>query len=261
MRKYGFKLFSTVLHTAPTLFKECVDFANQKEDVFIELMVVEESVKSDLLEIKKQIGNIEVRIHAPHNIMGFDVGNKNLEKYNQSVFSLSQNAADIFNAKTIVVHAGCGRGQEYIDETVRQFKLLDDKRIVVENLPCLASNMAPLHGNIADEIKYIMDETGCGFCFDFSHAICAALELNIEIEKQLESLFDLKPNVYHLCDGDITIADDMHKHFGTGNYPLAHFINDLTDTDSHITMETGKGIRLHADEWIKDYEYIKSLVA
>ena len=259
MRKYGFKIFSTILQKAPRLLSECVDFAETHKDVFLELMVLSENSVSDLLEIKRQTGDIEVRIHVPHNIMGFDAGNKNLEMQNIKTVMLAKHAADIFKSKTIVVHAGCGHGYNFIDETIRQFVLFNDERIIVENLPCVASNAELLHGNIAEEIKYIMDKTGCGFCFDFSHAICAAGELNIDIGYQLKSLFDLKPAVYHLCDGDITKTEDMHLNLGTGNYPLKHFVNDLIDENAYIVLETGRGIRQHADAWFKDYEYIKAL--
>lgn len=109
------------------------------------------------------------------------------------------------------------------------------------------------------EIKYIMQETGYGFCFDFSHAICAALELNQDIETQLRDFFALKPTVYHMCDGDIHKAEDSHMHFGDGNYPLKHFLNDLTDQNAYITMETGTGVIKHSDLWIKDYSYLKSI--
>ena len=126
MKKFGFKIFSTNLETAPHLIKECSDFATAQSDVFIELMVVASSTENDLKKIKSQIGNIEVRIHAPHNIMGFDAGNKELEQSNKKILALSQKAADVFNAKTIVVHAGCGHGEKYISEKVRQFKLFND---------------------------------------------------------------------------------------------------------------------------------------
>ena len=173
--------------------------------------------------------------------------------------ALSQKAADLFNAKTIVVHAGCGHGEKYIEETARQFKLFNDSRIVVENLPLFATNGENLHGNTAEEIKYIMSESNCGFCLDFSHAICAALSLNKDIETQLNEFFSLNPKVYHMCDGDINKAEDSHMHFGNGNYPLKHFLTDFTDENAYITMETGKGIIQHADIWIKDYNYLKSL--
>ena len=259
MRKFGFKIFSTNLQTAPTLIKECAEFASNTQDMFIELMVVANTTKEDLNNLKQQLGNIEVRIHAPHNTMGFDAGNKDLEQQNRKILAVSQNAADIFDAKTIVVHAGCGHGQQYIDETARQFKLFNDKRIVVENLPFYANNDEPLHGNTADEIAYIMNESGCGFCFDFSHAICAAVALNLNTKKHLQSFYALKPTVYHMCDGDINKAEDSHMHFSTGNYPLEQYLNDYTDKNAYITMETGKGIMQHNDLWVKDYQYLKSI--
>ena len=104
-----------------------------------------------------------------------------------------------------------------------------------------------------------MNESGCGFCLDFSHAVCAALTLNKNIETQLKEFFALNPKVYHICDGDINKPEDMHLHFGTGNYPLKHFLTDFTDKNAYITMETGKGIIQHANIWIKDYNYLKSL--
>lgn len=259
MRKYGFKIFSTNLLNAPEFVKECSGYVRQRKDMFIEVMIVTGRPQSELYELKKILKDVEVRIHAVHSSFGFDVGNKNLEKQNREMFEYTQLATDLFNSKSIVVHAGCGHGREYLKETVRQIKLFNDKRIVVENLPYFDDNGDNLSGYTADEIKYIMDGSGCGFCLDFSHAICAAVSLNVDIEEQLKSLFDLKPDVYHLCDGDINVADDKHLHYGEGNYPLKHFINDFTDENAYITMETGYGIQQHNDLQIMDYEYLKSL--
>lgn len=260
MRKYGFKIFNTNLQTAPALIGECAAFAADKNDMFAELMVLPHTSEADLQQIRQHLDNIEVRIHAPHHMMGFDTGNKSKEKQNREILSAAQRAADIFKAKTIVVHAGCGHDKENINETVRQFKLFNDARIVVENLPFMDDHdNTLLQGNMAAEIKYIMDEVGCGFCLDFSHAICAALSLNIDIERQLQDFYALRPSVYHLCDGDITQPADVHWHYGTGNYPLKHFLHDLTASDAYITMETGYGVPQHNDLWVKDYNYLKSL--
>ena len=260
MRKYGFKIFSSNLQTAPDLIKECGEFILSHDDTFIELMVTQNSTKEDLLKIKEQLNGAEVRIHAPHHAMGFDAGNRELEAQNRKILAPAQMAADMFDAQTIVVHAGRKYDQKYLIETVRQFRLFNDSRIVVENLPYLATANKPLHGNNAEEIKFIMREAKCGFCFDFSHAVCAALALNIDVEKQLQEFFALKPNVYHLCDGDMQKAEDLHLHFGEGNYDLAHFLNDYTDKNAYITMETGSGIIQHNDMWVKDYKYLKALI-
>lgn len=259
MRKFGFKIFSTNLYNAPEFVKECADFAANHSDVFIELMTHTESSENDFNKLKAQFESIDVRIHAPHNVMGFDTGNKDLEQQNQKILAVAQRAADIFNSKTIVVHAGLGHGEKYISETARQFKLFNDSRILVENLPYLDNVSVPMHGSTADEISYIMNECGCGFCFDFSHAICAALRLKKDIETQLKEFFALNPAVYHMCDGNINEPQDAHLHFGEGNYPLKHFLNDLTAADAYITMETGKGAELHCDFRIKDYNYLKAL--
>ena len=150
MRRFGFKVYSTNLHEVPDLIKGCAKFASSVSDSFIELMVVPTSTEDDLKKIKEQIGDVEVRIHAPHDGMGFDPGNKALEAKNQSLVTLSQKAADMFGAKTIVVHAGYGHGAKYIEETVRQFKIFNDSRIVVENLPYMDYGKIPMHGSIPE---------------------------------------------------------------------------------------------------------------
>lgn len=259
MRKFGFKVFDTNLHNAPDFVRECALFTANKEDMFVELMVSTEIPLEELSAFKQILKDVEVRIHAAHSSFGFDVGERKLEKQNRQKFECVQFAADMFNAQSIVVHAGSGHGQERLKETARQIKLFNDKRIVVENLPYIDRNDGPLSGSIADEIKYIQEESGCGFCFDFSHAICAAISLNIDIEEQLQSFFDLKPTVYHLCDGDLNKAEDLHLHYNKGNYPLKHFLNDYTDDNAYITMETGD-LSLHNDLSVKDYKYLKTLL-
>lgn len=259
MREFGFKIYSTNLHNAPDFVKGCAEYASLVSDAFIELMVVPSSTMADLKKIKAQTGDVEVRIHAPHDGMGFDPANKELQQQNQKLLAKAQKAADLFNSKTIVVHAGLGHGQQYIDETIRQFKLFNDSRILVENLPYSDYGTMPMHGSTPDEISYIMQETGYGFCFDFSHAICAALDLHINIDEQLKNFFNLKPAVYHMCDGDINKPDDLHLHFKQGNFPLPHFLNDFTAKDAYITIETSIEVEQSAKLKIKDYHYLKSI--
>ena len=257
MRKFGFKFFSTNIYNAPSLINECMEFIEKTSDTFVELMVVPDITSDDLHRLKKQFGKTEVRIHGPY--MGVDTGNKELEKQNRKILAASQTAADIFDSETIIVHAGYGHKKENLEETARQFKLFNDNRIIIENLPYYDNNGDYLHGNTAEEIAFVMNESGCGFCFDFSHAICAALSLNINIETQLKNFFDLNPAVYHICDGDLSVAYDSHLHFNDGNYPLAHFLNDFTADNAYITIETGKGLEQHADLRIRDYQYLETV--
>ena len=260
MRKYSFKLFSTNLRNNPKIVEEGGEYArNHNNRMFIELMVVPNTSKDDLGIIKSLLQDVEVRIHAPHHTMGFDAGNKSLEKQNQHIFSLSQYAADLFDAKTIVVHGGCGQGQEIVSESARQIKNFNDSRIVVENLPVIAEKELFLSGNTPEEISYIREKSDCGFCFDFSHALCAANYLGLDIEKQLAGFFALQPTVYHMCDGLVDETEDKHLHFGEGNYPLSHFLNEYTANDAYITMETGHGMPESIQAWVDDFKLITSI--
>lgn len=257
MRKFGFKFFSTNHQVAPTLMEESAAFIASKNDMFIELSAICETSEEEFRQIKEQLGDTEVRIHA--SIAGFDTGNREAEPQNRKILAVAQKAADIFKSKTIVVHPGYGHGQKYLEETARQFKMFRDGRIVVENMPYYDNNGDDMHGTTAEEIAYIMNESGCGFCFDFSHAICAALNLNRDIETQLSSFYALKPAVYHICDGDLNVAQDVHLHLGAGNFPLSHYLNDYTDENAYITLETGKGFERSNDLRIKDYEYLRAV--
>ena len=110
MRKFGFKLFNSNLRNAPEFVKECADYAGQKKDMFVELLVLTDRPQSELYELKKILKDVEVRIHCVHSSYVFDAGNKSLEKKNCQMFEYTQFAADLFNSKSIVVHSGCGHG-------------------------------------------------------------------------------------------------------------------------------------------------------
>lgn len=257
MRKFGFKFFSTNFKIAPNLIKKCAEFASLQPDMFIEFTAIPSTDEADFRKIKQQIGDIEVRIHACTS--GFDAANKEMEQSNKVILASAQRAADIFNSSTIVVHAGFGHEARHLAEAARQFRNFNDQRIVVENLPYYDNNGDELLVSSAEDVAYMMRESNCGFCFDFSHAIGSAIALHQDIEQYLHRLFALKPTVYHLCDGHLNKAKDEHLHFGRGNYPLKHYLRAYTDENAYITMETGNGFSRRTDLRSKDYEYLKSL--
>ncbi len=131
---------------------------------------------------------------------------------------------------------------------------------MIENLPYEAEDVeGVMHGTTPEQIKYVTDYAGCGFCFDFSHAVCAANSLGLDIEKQLSGFYKLNPTVYHLCDGDINGTEDRHMHYGEGSFPLKAFLQKYVAADAMITMETGMGMPKDASAWIKDFDYLHQL--
>lgn len=258
MRRYGFKLFSDNLKNNRKLLEDGIEFVKKQGDkMFVELMICH-STFEDIDNLKTMLVGTEVRIHAPHRGLGFDAGRRDWEKSNRELLAPAQYAADVTGAKTIVVHAGRGEAKDCLMETVRQFKLFDDKRIVVENLPMHAHGEIS-HGIVPEEIKIIREETGCGFCFDFSHAVCTAFALGCPAEKLLEGFYALNPTVYHLCDGNLDDEEDNHMHFGEGKFPLKKWLNDYVAADAYVTMETGHGCPTDILPWVRDYEYIRKI--
>ena len=115
-----------------------------------------------------------------------------------------------------------------------------------------------MHGLTPEMIAEIKDASGCKFCFDFAHAICAANSLGLRHDDIMEGFAALKPDMYHLCDGDINGENDVHWHFGEGNYDLDKYVARYIAPDALATMETG-GKPTGLQPWINDREYIRKL--
>ena len=190
-----------------------------------------------------------------------DIANIDEFENNKKRLMASQKFADLFDANIIIVHPGLYRGEQYLEESIRQFRAFNDQRLTVENLPGYCSQTKrELHGVLPSEIKRFIDEAGALFCLDFSHAICGANTYHLDIYKFLSEFIELKPAMYHLCDGDISSDFDNHLHFGEGNFDLKRLVNDYTKDNALITMETGYGIPVSVDPWLDDIKYIQQII-
>lgn len=260
MRKLGVKLWSDDVFAHADFSAQCVEGIRNGDFNYLELFALPESYEKTAEGWKKLLSGIEVIIHAPHSRFELDTGNASAFEKNKRILESSFRFADLFNSEIVIVHAGMGEGEKFVDETIRQFKRFDDKRIAVENLPYYCTSTGNiLHGTSPDEIRRIKEETGCQFCFDFSHAVCAANHYKRDVKSDLAAYYALKPDMYHMCDGLTDETEDKHLHYGKGNYNLAEMLNDFTAKDAIITMETGKGIPASTDEWLNDAKYLRAL--
>lgn len=260
MRKYGVKLWSTNIIRNPILVNDIAKAVDEGVFDFVELFAVPETYDETAQDIFKLFSNTKVNIHASHSGFGFDTGCKERLKENAKQFNEAQKFADLFNSDIIVTHTGMGNNKENIEETIRQFKSFNDKRIAVENLPSYCSEtLVPLHGITPEEIKYVKEEVGCMFCFDFAHAICAANALNMDKDKTLQAYTKLNPSVYHISDGDYNNDFDAHEHLGDGNYPLHDIVKKYSTENAMLTMETGRGIPVGIAPWTKDVNFLKNI--
>ncbi len=261
MRKFGLKLWSKDFVKNKDFVKDAeIALKNGKFD-FLELFALENSFDDVANDVKSMFLGIKTVIHAPHGIQGLDISNKDEFLNNQKRIEDARRFADIMDACYIVLHPGMNRGDKYLEESIRQFKGFNDKRLTVENLPTYCSQTKKtLHGVTPLEIKKFIDEVQCPFCLDFSHAICGANGYNCDVYGFLDDMFELKPSMYHLCDGYMGSDNDSHLHFGMGNYDLKKLISKYTTLDALITMETGHGIPQTVKPWIDDINYLKGLL-
>ena len=261
MKKFGVKLWSKDFVKNPDFVKDCVKTVNDGLFDYVELFALPNSFDDTKDVIKSHLSGINVVIHAPHSLFGLDTGDKTRFSQNIKDLDSSQKFADMLNSEIIILHSGLNQGDEYLAETIRQFNIINDPRIAVENLPSYCSSTSKLlHGTSPAEIKKIISETGCKFCLDFSHAICAANAFDRDVLTDLAQYASLNPDMYHLCDGDITSDKDEHRHFGLGNYDLRKIVRDYTSDDAIITMETGYGIPTSSTPWIDDISYIRNII-
>lgn len=199
--------------------------------------------------------NIPFIIHAPHFYSGFNFADKDNFETNKSMAEEAVKFSDALEAKYIVFHSGA-RGD--IKETAKQINKLDIRNALIENKPYLAylDKDWVCNGYSVEEIKYILDNTGAGFCFDVGHALAAANSIGKEPYAYVEEFIKLKPDMYHLSDGDAKAQMDQHLHLGKGNYDLDRVLKMIPE-GSIITLETEKLYENNLSDFIDDIQYIQ----
>lgn len=261
MRKFGVKLWSRDFVKNPEFAAQSVAAVKDGHFEYIELFVLPETYDDFYQKIQAEFKGIDVIIHAPHSVFGLDTGDASRFEKNLADLKASRQYADLLGADIIILHPGFNEEEKYLEESIRQFRLIGDKRIAVENLPTYCSSTGKtLHGTSPAQIKRIIAESSCQFCLDFSHAVCAANACGRDVVGDLTAYQQLNPVMYHLCDGNWHGDCDEHRHYGEGDYPLAKLLNDYTAPETFITMETGHGIPSDIKPWIDDIAYLKNLL-
>jgi sugar phosphate isomerase/epimerase len=186
-------------------------------------------------------------MHAPHFMAGVNLAKRGHQAANVRMIGEAQKFADRLGAEKIIVHPGIDGD---IDETVRQINLLNEPRLLVENKPYQALNSDLLcNGASPAEIKLVLDSCRVGFCLDIGHALCAARAFGSTPDEIMAAFTALKPEMFHITDGDVNSVRDSHLHIGRGNYDFRRLFSFLP-AGARLTVETDKDSR----ENLSDYE-------
>ncbi|MFH1461699.1 MAG: TIM barrel protein [bacterium] len=248
MYKLGLKLWST----NKNYIKPALELYEKKIYDYIELFVVPNSY-DEYINIWKSL-DIPFIIHASHSAVGLNLANKEMLNQNLRLVSQAQMYADTLDSEFIIFHPGIDGD---IGQTVFQLNKINDLRVLIENKPYYTIDKKLIcNGYSPQDIDFILENTGVGFCFDVGHAIYSANAQGIDWYGYLLKFNELDPKVYHLADGDINGVIDQHEHLGFGSFDLKKIIN-LFSNNLHITVETKKNYNDSLSDFELDVLFLK----
>ena len=196
-------------------------------------------------------------VHAPHFLAGLNLAKMEQQESNFKLINETRIFADELSAENIIVHPGIAGD---IKETAKQIKEINEPRLIVENKPyyALVDDLI-CNGSTSEEIEFVMKEAGIRFCLDIGHAFCAARGLKKEPMEFLEGFLNLKPEMFHLTDGDYESVYDRHYHIGKGNYDIKSIMK-LIPQSKRITVETVKDSKESLADFEADIVYLKRAI-
>jgi len=249
MQKFGLKLWST---NTDFYYEEAKKLHAQGWFDYVELYVV-----PGTLETLAQWAKLDIpfTIHAPHFAHGFNLAKKEKEQSNLKIYNEVKAFADELNPDYIIFHGGI---DGCIKETARQLAAFNEPRALIENKPfkAIPNKMGGefCRGYNPEEIKFVIDKAGCGFCLDFGHATCAGRSLQQDL---LPEFLELKPKMFHITDLEDS-EYDSHLHFGAGVLNIKGLLQTLPE-NAKITIETNKNSKENLDDFIEDIKWLRNL--
>ena len=254
MYSIGLKLWSTnvgpLADAAWRLFDEGVYG-------YLELFVVPGSVASLAEWESLSRAGLPFVIHNAHSAKGFNLAKREAVSRNREIYVETKAFADALGAERIIFHGGTDGD---VGETIRQLKALGEPRAIIENKPFVPLKN-PLgvkfcRGATVEELERIIGETGCGFCLDVGHAVCAANYQGFEPYAYVADLnARFHPALYHLSDvSDIRSVFDAHPHLGSGELDLARLVREVFPADAAVSIETVRDSHDNLEDFRRDVE-------
>ena len=176
--KFGLKLWST----NSNLLKEAKELIKRGLFQYIELMPIP---KTEILPFLDQLYDIPYIIHITTEKHGVNIADKNKEEYNLRTIDNCIEWADKLNAKYLILHPGFG----LIDNAIKFLNKIEDKRVLIENMPKVGLNGESMIGYTPNQIKELIGNK-FGLCFDLNHAIKASISLNKDYKQFLKEFLE-----------------------------------------------------------------------
>lgn len=249
--RIGLKLYSTNIDQ----IREAAALKNKYFN-FVELYIVPDSYEETIGSWKRF--DVQYVIHAPHFFHGVNLAQIEKRATNLAAYAETRRFADDLHSEIIIAHGG---NNGSFDETIRQIRSIDDKRIILENKPRLGLNNEICVGSSPAEFGKIFAERIInGIALDFGHACCAARSMKVDVIDLIREFMRFNPKIYHLSDSDSSSEQDKHFNFGKGNLNLLQFISSVP-VDGLITIEAPREQSSGFNDFIDDVKYLKRLLS
>ena len=229
---------------------------------YIELFVVPDTLDTlDAWHRLHEERSVPFVIHNAHAAAGFNLADRSAEVRNREICAQTRKFADALDARYVIFHGGVDGS---IEETSRQLKALEEPRALLENTPVKPlpnkAGVTSCRGATIDDIGHVLAATGCGFCLDVGHAICAANAQGLEPYSYIAELSRrFKPAMFHLSDVvDMSSPYDAHPHLGTGALDIARLKRELFPGDAMISIETVKDSPTDLGDFVQDTRRLRN---
>ncbi len=244
--KFGLKLWS--INT--DLIDQAIALIDEKIFYYIELFVIPET------DVFPFLFDVPYIIHIPHHKFKVNIGDSSIKEYNLHKIDESIEWADKLNAKYLILHAGHGSMKDAKDILYE----IDDKRILIENMPKVGLDNEDMIGYSPGQIEELLDIKNFGMCLDFGHAIKASITLGKDYKEYLKGYLKFSPDVFHISDGRLNNEKDEHMNIGEGEYDIHYLVKYVEKSNRFVTLETPRFDQQSLLEDIKNVKLLKKLV-
>ncbi|MCK5016996.1 MAG: TIM barrel protein [Candidatus Peribacteraceae bacterium] len=223
--QFGLKLWST----NSDLLNLANDLIENDTFQYIELTPIPDTRIAPFLDY-----DIPYIIHITTERHGINIADKEKRELNIKTIDHCIEWGDKLNAKYLILHPGFGD----INNTIEFLQEINDKRILIENMPKVGLENESMIGYNPEQIEKLT-EGKFGFCMDLNHAMKAAISLNTSYHKFINEFMKLNPALFHISDGRLDYEKDEHLNIGEGDYDFKFLMDKVMDNESqYLTLET-----------------------
>ena len=197
-------------------------------------------------------------LHGPHGADGFNFAAADLRDSNRAVLRLLDSLRKAMQPSRLILHPGWD-GPE--SEFIRQIAWFRETLpalyglLRLENKPLSAPGGRTCLGASPQDMARLLMVSGAGFCLDFRHAAAYAADVGRDWLDAADEFLRLRPDLFHIADGNVGERFDSHRHFGEGDIDWRQLV-PLVEPEALLTIECRKDPALRLADFLRDRNYL-----